>query len=151
MTNPRPVVTVDASLAVKWILPEDDTDLALALIEEWAATAVQPIAPGWFACEVANVLFQRIRAGEMSLSDARAQLRTLLAVVDLRDEDPSDAERAMEIALLAGRQATYDAQYAALAERLGCELWTADDRFRDAAIGVFPRVRSLTEFRPGRR
>jgi predicted nucleic acid-binding protein len=52
----------------------------------------------------------------------------------------ADAERAIEIAALTGQRASYDSHYLALAERLGCELWTADDRFRDAARG--PRVQA---------
>jgi predicted nucleic acid-binding protein len=59
----------------------------------------------------------------------------------------ADAERAIEIAALTGQRASYDSHYLALAERLGCELWTADDRFRDAARGsrVQARVRGLSE------
>lgn len=148
--NPNLVVAVDTSLAVKWVWPEDDSDTALALLERWTVEGIQPIAPSWFACETANVLFQAVRAGIVDLAAARVQLRLLLGVVRLLDDTGSDAERAMEIASLAGQRASYDAQYAALAERLGCELWTADDRFRDAVKPVFAGVHSLSEFRLSR-
>ncbi|MBI3649797.1 MAG: type II toxin-antitoxin system VapC family toxin [Acidobacteria bacterium] len=47
----------------------------------------------------------------------------------------TDAKRVVEIARKLGRQNAYDASYLALAEKLGCELWTLDGPLYRNAIG----------------
>jgi predicted nucleic acid-binding protein len=134
-------VVVDASLAIKWVIPEVHQTEALSLIATWNADGVDVIAPGWFACEIANVLFQRMRRGDLNLSDAQLALGAIVAKVRSRDVEPAVAMRAMEIASLFGLRASYDAQYLALAEQFGCELWTADDKFWNTVKTVYPRVK----------
>ncbi len=59
MSVPAGAVVVDASVACKWVLNEPETPQARALLAHWVAARLQPIAPSWFACEVANVLYRR--------------------------------------------------------------------------------------------
>jgi len=138
-------VVVDTSLAVKWVLIETDSSDARRLRERWRRDGVQPIVPSWFACEVANVLYQRLRAGRYTLPEIRRSLGEVLTFVAVRDFEAVVADRGLEIAALLGQKASYDAHYVALAERAGCDLWTADERFWNAAKGAFPRVRWLHE------
>jgi predicted nucleic acid-binding protein len=49
-------VVVDASIAIKWVIPEVHQAEALSLIATWNADGVDVVVPGWFACEIANVL-----------------------------------------------------------------------------------------------
>jgi hypothetical protein len=58
------VVVVDACLALKWVLPENDTDIAIMLLDTWANEGIEVIAPDLFAYEVTNILYRRIRAKE---------------------------------------------------------------------------------------
>lgn len=132
---------VDTSLAVKWVVPESDTVVAEALLDEWRRADVRIVAPSWFACEVANALYQRKSRGQLSLSAAEGALDLVLGIVELQDAEPRVARRALAIADLLGERACYDAQYVALAERFGCEVWTADERFWRAAAAQFPAVR----------
>jgi len=148
MSVARGVVVVDASLAVKWSLEEDYTTEALAQLAEWQAHSIQPIVPCWFPCEVANVLFQRMRRGELTFADSARILPDILAAVVVVEDDAALALRAVQIAETFGQRHSYDAQYVALAEREGCECWTADDRFRTALHGVIPRVRWIGEYTP---
>ena len=53
--------------------------------------------------------------------------------------------RALELASQLSRGAAYDAHYLALAETLGCEMWTADGRFYQAASPVARSVRWVGE------
>lgn len=141
------IAAIDASLAVKWVLDEPDSEKALALLTQWQQAGIQPVAPSWFACEVANVLFRRFRAGDLTIGESAAALMAILEQVQIEPEAPDDAYHALHIAAETGQKQSYDAQYAALAERLGCELWTADKRFRDAARGIVPGIRTLSEVR----
>lgn len=147
MTAAPNVVVVDPSLALKWILTEPDSGLSLVLLAEWQQAGIQPVAPSWIACEMGNVLYQSVRDGTFTPEDAAALLAAALTAIHVQPEDVGDAQRAIQIAADAGQKQTYDAQYAALAARLGCELWTADDRFRDVSRGILPNVRSISELR----
>ena len=44
------------------------------------------------------------------------------------------------------QNAAYDAHYLALAQSVGCDLWTADERFYRAASPSIENVRWLGEF-----
>ncbi|MBN1285209.1 MAG: type II toxin-antitoxin system VapC family toxin [Anaerolineae bacterium] len=55
--------------------------------------------------------------------------------------------RAYDLATRFNRPTAYDAQYLAVAERLACEFWTADDRLFHAVAGELPWVRRLSDFR----
>ncbi|MHB8647054.1 MAG: type II toxin-antitoxin system VapC family toxin [Thermomicrobiales bacterium] len=144
MSSTAIVVVVDASVAVKWVLTEDGTAEARSLLARWVLARLQPIAPSWFACEVANVVYRRARAGEITLDGAKMLLNTVLAIVALHDAPGSDALRAMEMADTAGQQTPCDSCYLALAEREQCDYWTDDARFVKAAMPHFPQVRHLS-------
>ncbi|MDQ6604768.1 MAG: type II toxin-antitoxin system VapC family toxin [Chloroflexota bacterium] len=145
MSGTANVVVVDASIAVKWVLTEDGTADARSLLAHWVAARLQPIAPSWFACEVANVVYRHARAGTISLDNAKNALHAVLGIVALRDTSGSDAVRAIEIAARMRQQTPYDACYLALAERERCEYWTDDARFARAAMPYFPQVKHLSD------
>ena len=63
-------VVVDASLAVKWLVEEDDPDKAHAVLESWVARDVTRIAPYLMAFEVANALHRRVLRGELNVGDS---------------------------------------------------------------------------------
>lgn len=136
-------VVVDASLAIKWLVNEVHTEKAFALAHSWARSGVKPVAPYLLLVEVANALYRRIIRQEISLEAATRLLDSLIyAGIELRE--PTGLHR-MAIALAAQLQqdAVYDAHYLALAETLGCELWTADERFYRAARPTFKLIRWL--------
>ncbi len=55
-------LVVDASLAVKWVIPETDSDRADRLWAD-AARARRPVVSApHFAGEVANAIYQRVRS-----------------------------------------------------------------------------------------
>lgn len=138
-------VVVDASIAVKWIVPEFDSPFALALLERWQEASVILVAPCWFPSELANAVFKQVLRGNLAFPRARLLLDGTVEQFALLDPIPGLAGRALEIAHELGQKATYDCQYLALAEHLDCELWTADERFWNAAKGKFPRVRWVGE------
>lgn len=68
----------------------------------------------------------------------------------LPGDDASQAalhHRALEIANRYDLSATYDAHYVALAESLGCELWTADQRLLRRLGPQMPSVRWIADYR----
>jgi len=143
-------VVVDASLAIKWVLKEPYAEEALVLAEEWAVAGTRPSAPCLLLVEATNVLHRRAMLGHISLSQARQLLAGLLDMgIEIR-ESPQIHFRAMELAQELERPAVYDTHYLALADILGCDLWTADERFFNSVKERQPRIRWLGEFKPGR-
>lgn len=111
---------IDASVALKWVLPEDGTDRARALIEQDALAA-----PDLFWIECANVLWVKARRGQIKQDDARAACAAIAATPIRALPTEALAAAALEIALELNHSA-YDCLYlaAALAERSA--LITAD-------------------------
>ena len=60
-------VVVDASLAFKWLVPENDSDKARELARLWDSSGTQPVAPHLMPVEVANGLHRRVIRDELTL------------------------------------------------------------------------------------
>ena len=139
-------VVVDASLAFKWLVKEEHSDRAQALSRSWANDGIQASAPYLMPVEVANALHRRVARGELTVSDAVRLLEYLLASgIELRNEQDLHV-RALRLANHLQQGAVYDAHYLALAEILGCEYWTADERFYRAAMSSAQNVHWIGEF-----
>lgn len=139
------VVVVDASLAIKWLVSEENSDKARAISRSWANAGIQTAAPYLMPVEVTNALHRRVVRGELTVEDAIRLLEYLLASgIELRDE-PGLQVRALQLASRLRQGAVYDAHYLALAETLGCDFWTADQRFYRAAVSVTQNVRWIGE------
>lgn len=136
-------VVVDASIAVKWVIEEEGSDAARALLRSWLTAGNQPVAPSWLTCEVANILYRKAMNGDVTFADALAAYDDLLPFVTILPEYTADGKRGMGIARQTAQQQSYDAQYLALAERLGAEYWTDDRRFVASVSEAFPQVKQL--------
>lgn len=138
-------VVVDASLAFKWLVTEVHTDEANNLGRLWNSRGIRVAAPYLMPVELTNALHQRVVRGELTVAAATRRLESLLSSGLELHQPPHIYGRAMALARKLGQGATYDAHYLALAETLGCELWTADGRFYRAVHPVVERVRWVGE------
>ena len=120
---------VDASVAVKWLIVEEDADLAREL-----ATSGQDLhAPRLMASEVANALWRKARLGEIEPGDAGALLANVPDMPVRWGTDEIVSADAVRLALaLALDRPIYDGVYLALAHRIGAVMLTADLRFANA-------------------
>jgi predicted nucleic acid-binding protein len=135
---------VDASVAVKWLFEEQDSEAAEALLISAGENNLKLVAPAILPAEVANALWKRMRRGDM---DRRKTLETgqrfeeicplLLPIEDL-------VQRALELAI-DSRHPVYDCLYVALAEGLPADLITADERLYRAFAHDFPGVHLLRD------
>jgi len=147
----RDVVVVDASLALKWVIEEDDSDQAKALLDEWVKSGMTLIAPALFIYEVTNILYRKVGRGPLTLIEAQQALERLRHQGPTLDFplDTALSRRAMEVAHQFHLPATYDPHYLALAEREDCPYWTADERLYNSVKGTLAWVRWLGGYRPG--
>src|SRR3982074_700540 len=65
-------VVVDASIAVKWVVEEEGSEDARTLLGRWLEAGIQPLAPSWFTCEIANILYRKALRGDLTFEDAAA-------------------------------------------------------------------------------
>jgi predicted nucleic acid-binding protein len=121
------VFIVDASVVVKWFVPEAHSDAARALLD----VSHQYAAPDLLFAETAHVLWKKARRGEISARSAK-DLVDAICASDV-ESIPSRvlAADAQAMALVTG-QTVYDALYLALAVRLDTRLITADERLHHA-------------------
>ena len=139
-------VVVDASLVVKWLVDEDDSDKAHAVLQSWVVQDITRISPNLMPFEVANALHRRVVRGELSVKDSTRMISRLLESRLELHQTSGLHVRALQIASQLRQGAAYDAHYLALAESFGCELWTADQRFYRAASSGVDNVRWIGEF-----
>lgn len=143
-------VVVDASVAIKWAIKEENTDLALALLADWTEKEIIILAPAILSYEVTNVFHQRIRREAYPFEDAQRALEEIIYELigfDFADT-PATHIRAIQLSQQFGLPAAYDAHYLALAESKHCELWTADRRLWNSTRGKLPWVHWLSDYQP---
>ncbi len=120
-------LVVDASIAAKWFLPEDDSQQAEALLRG----RFRLIAPDLLWTEVANVLWKIARRGSITPAEAAQILREASAMpVEIMESMPLLPD-ALRIATTADRS-VYDSLYVALADRERCAMVTADRKLVNA-------------------
>lgn len=139
-------VAVDASVAFKWLVEEENSDKATALTRLWDDEGTQPMAPPIMPFEVANALHRRVVRGDLVLGVAKELVQDLFSLGVVLHQTPSLHMRALELASQLNQGVAYDAHYLALAESLDCEMWTADQRLYRVAGTGFDHVRWLGNF-----
>jgi predicted nucleic acid-binding protein len=130
------VFVVDASVVVKWFVPEIHSDAARRLL----TLPHDYTAPDLLFAESANVIWKKIRRDELTAEEGARLVadigRSAVEAVSCR----ALAADAYAIAIETGRT-VYDAMYVTLAVRLETRLLTADDRL-ERALKAFPALTS---------
>jgi predicted nucleic acid-binding protein len=123
------VPVVDASVIVAFVAPAaDDHAQAHAILDHWARTGVELAAPRLMWEEALNALLSGIRRGRWSGEEADAAASKLLRLPVTAVDADQDRARAWELARRYDNWPVYDMIYVALAERLGEQLVTADEK-----------------------
>lgn len=141
MTN-TDLGVLDASVAVKCLVDEADSDLARAAV----AARADWIAPDLIFLEVASVALKSVRRGWLERAQAEAMVSGLPQV--LAEVTPSDALAAAAFRLAADHGfSVYDAAYLALADARNTWVLTADLRLAERArsAGLAKLVRTLDQ------
>ena len=140
-------VCVDACVAVKWVLPEPDSDLASDLYARIVAGNDSIIVPPHMPVEVVNTMRKKVRRGEISPADSEDALSAFLGL-PVRIAIPEGLyESAFQLAQRFDRPTVYDTHYVALAQIAGCEVWTADLKLLNSLDGRLPFVKPLASVR----
>ncbi|MGH6719907.1 MAG: type II toxin-antitoxin system VapC family toxin [Alphaproteobacteria bacterium] len=118
-------LVIDASVALKWVLPERDSGAAAVLLGRTLH------APNLILAECGNVLWAAARRRTLTADRARQCLAFLVSVPIVMASPDRLVESAMDIAFRLDHP-IYDCLYLALALREGLPFVTADTRFAEA-------------------
>ena len=135
-------VCVDANLVIRLVVDPDD-ELVRSTWERWDGENRRIAAPTLLFYEVSNALYRYQRAGMMSGEAVRLALRAALSLPLQLYGESALHTRALDLAERLSLPAAYDAHYLALADWLGAEFWTADERLACAVQHVLPWVRAV--------
>lgn len=118
---------VDASVVIKWFLPEVHDLEARRLLHG----GVELLVPDLAYCEVGTILWKRVRAGDLTASEAEAVIHTLGRLALIVSPSPPLILQALVIGCETQRT-VYDSLYIALALRENALLVTADEKLYNA-------------------
>jgi predicted nucleic acid-binding protein len=138
------VFVVDASLVVKWFVPEVHSDAA----HRWLQASHDYFAPDLLFPEAGNAIWKKVRREELTQDEGQRLVwdlsRVAVEAVSMRGLLPD----AHAVALSTGIT-VYDATYLTLAVRLDTQVITGDDRFARKLADhplLAPYVRSIDDF-----
>jgi predicted nucleic acid-binding protein len=121
-------VVVDASVALKWVIEEDGSATARALVED-----EELVAPDLIFIECANALWTKVRRNQIARSDAIAAFAAIEAAPISSVASRAHVASAQSIAFEL-EQTAYDSLYLAVALAERSILVTADEAFARAAL-----------------
>jgi predicted nucleic acid-binding protein len=124
-------IVVDASVGVKWFVPE----IHAAEARAWRSGPDALHVPAFFFdLEIANILWKKVRRAEISRADADLILGQLPALPVTRHPESPLLTSAFDLADRTQRT-VYDCLYLALAVQLGGRMVTADQRLYNSLRG----------------
>lgn len=122
---------VDASVAIKWYVPENHSECASRLLTRQHKGEISFHVPDLFLSEVGNIVWKKCRAGEFEASVARDIAAALIRVPKTIHAVQTLLPSALDLALAMNRT-VYDSVYVALAVALDSVMVTADERLHQA-------------------
>lgn len=140
-------ICVDASVAVKWLLPEEDSEAAMALLRDAITDGTKLVGPPHLGVEVTSAVYRRMRQGDITREEMERQLERFSSITIETVADRGLPGMAVALALEFGWPLPYDAFYLAAGILCECEVWTADRRFHRDAGERYSQLRLIAGYR----
>ncbi len=126
-------VVIDASFALRAILPDRLTTKAREKLGDWHQEGRSLRAPTLWYYETTSALSKLVRFKELTWQQASQAVKLALDLqVELTPPTVDEYRAAWRWTEKLNRAASYDSFYLASAERSEAELWTADKRLYNA-------------------
>lgn len=125
-------VVIDANVAVALTIELPWSTQARARVAGWQGTRTSILVPVLWQYELISALRKARQAGLLAPDEVDRALTSLFSLgVQSIQPDLELHRQALRWADRLGQAVAYDAQYLALAERIGATFWTADRRLHD--------------------
>ncbi len=129
-------VVADANLAVRAVIPVG-INKELEQLRHWKRNRVQVFAPDLWYAEVTSAIRQISFRKLVTPDESRTAINDLFVLgIQIVATDINLCLSAFQWAERLGQIRAYDGFYIALAEKMGVELWTADERLANRAHQV---------------
>lgn len=136
---------VDSGIAVKWVIQEEDSDVAQLILDEYKNENLSFLAPDLIYAEFGNIIWKKVIFKNLDTTDAAFAIQefkkisfTLTPIILLFDA-------AFNLAVQYKRT-FYDSLYLALSVRENCEFVTADEKFYNSVRSSFPKMTLLSNW-----
>lgn len=145
MSKAALIMVVDASVSIKWVNPkESGADRAALMRDDYKVGKLHLIAPSFWEYEIASGVRRAVYRGDLLPDEGQAAIEELLGL-GIELHPIPNARTAYALSERYGR-GLYDCFYLDLAEREGCELWTADRKLYHALKESLPWVCWIDEY-----
>ncbi|PYT08590.1 MAG: twitching motility protein PilT [Acidobacteria bacterium] len=124
-------LVVDASVAIKWFIPEPLSVEARRILDDYQAGTRTLLAPDLINAEVGNIVWKKQTFQGLTAADAKTVIDEFRKLAILVTPTGDLLEDAYSLAATYGRS-VYDSLYLALSIREGCQFVTADERLVNA-------------------
>ncbi|MCB9452774.1 MAG: type II toxin-antitoxin system VapC family toxin [Anaerolineaceae bacterium] len=139
-------VVCDSGLMLATALPENMTPKARALLDAWSRTDIRLAAPKLYAYEIVAAIRKHVYRKSLTPEEGYQVRESLLSKTVELFMDDLLVKRGYDLATHFNRPTAYDSQYLAIAERLECDFWTADERLFNAVHSELSWVKWLGHF-----
>jgi predicted nucleic acid-binding protein len=138
-------LVVDASVAIKWFIPEPLSVEARRILGDYQAGTLSFLAPDLINAEVGNIVWKKQAFQGLGADDARTvidEFRKLAIVVTPISDLLEDAYGLA----VTHRRSVYDSFYLALSIREGFPFVTADEKLVNAVSSALSTVKWLPKW-----
>lgn len=139
-------LVIDSSVAVKWFVPETDSDKALQILTEYETGKYYFIAPGLIHAEYGNIIWKKQVFQGLDPSDADLAVKEFQKLVFTLTPITALFVDAFKIAVK-HKRTFYDSLYLALSIQENCKFVTADEKFYNSVIADFPQIILLANWK----
>ena len=137
---PTSYAVLDSGILLATVQTEAYTQHAKTLLKRLGEQNIQFAAPTLLRYELVAVTRKWVYRELATPEEAQTALDTLLSYPVELYFDEALLKRGYELATEHNRPTAYDAQYLAVAERLSCEFWSADERLFNAVKDRFTSI-----------
>ncbi len=139
---------LDSGILIASVYVETLSTKAKALLQHFRDAQTILHAPALLRYELIAVSRKAVYQARVTAEQGLVARDQLLSYPVLLHFDDALLKRGYELAEEFNRPTAYDAQYLALAERLSCDFWTADERMFNSVNGKFSSIAWLGDWKP---
>jgi len=138
-------IIVDASIAVKWFNPSEDFgEIAARLFRSYKQGEFSFTVPEFFYYEVANGINKAIARKDITKEEGMEAIDTILGL-EMEVYSLPDVKSVYSFSQRCKRS-IYDCFYLMLAQSLGIEFWTADEKLYNAVKDSIKSVKWIGDY-----
>lgn len=139
-------LVIDSSVAVKWFVPEANSDKALQILRDYRNKKYRYLAPNPIYAEYGNIIWKKRIFQGLSASDADFVIREFQNISFILTPITVLFDDTFKIAVTHQRT-FYDSLYLALSRKENCEFVTADEKLYNAVKPDFSNIVLLADWK----